>query len=105
MEQEGAPVESHFQMRLVWLDTHWLQASTGGAVLEKLREGVQEGPSHNIEMVAEPQNLQADHFCSCGQRSTQATVQIHSARQKRNWFMSLAGMPEKIQIDQKFKYS
>ena len=84
MEQEGAPVESHFQMRLVWLDTHWLQASTGGAVLEKLREGVQEGPSHNIEMVAEPQNLQADHFCSCGQRSTQATVQIHSARQKRN---------------------
>lgn len=81
--------------------THWLQASAGAAVLERPREGIQGGPSLNTEMVAEPQNLQADHFCSRGQRSTQATVQLHSAGQKRNWFMSPAGMPEKIQIDQK----
>ena len=45
-------MESHSQMHLTCLNNHWLQASTGGAVLEKLKEGIQGGTSHNVEMVA-----------------------------------------------------
>lgn len=77
-------MESHFQMHLIWLDILASGVRGGAAVLERPREGIQGGPSLNIEMVAEPQNLQAAHFCSGGQRSTQATVQLHSAGQKRN---------------------